>query len=192
MQDGVVIKGFAPRRLDPARYHLNPHTDLNELEKGMPWRTIQDEFGKFKWVDHAVRIYHGTPFSVKPDVTSKHIFIASMMHTSINSPVRKDKPDVTCPSDFPDSEKRKEVVHHEQIPDYDTSKSKKNVPDKKSNVVIKAKSIPVTPKAMASSQGAMRKRWLVSIYKEIENFLQNMTIEDADPSLVVKWKSSGK
>ena len=45
MQDGVVIKGLAPRRLDPARYHLNPSTDLNELEKGMPWRTIQDEFG---------------------------------------------------------------------------------------------------------------------------------------------------
>ena len=38
----------------------------------------------------------------------------------------------------------------------------------------------------------MRERWLVSIYKEIENFLQNMAIEDADPSLVVKWKSKGK
>ena len=38
----------------------------------------------------------------------------------------------------------------------------------------------------------MRERWLVSIYKEIENFLQNMAIEDADPSLVVKWKSLGK
>ena len=192
MHDGVVIKGLAPRRLDPARYHLNPTTDLNELEKGMPWRTIQDEFGKFKWVDHAGRIYHGTPFSVEPDVTSKHVFIASMMHTSIRSPVLKDKPDVTCPSDFQDSEKRKEVVHHEQIPDYDVSKSKKNAPDKKSNVVIKAKSIPVIPKAVASSQGAMRDRWLASIDKEIENFLQNMAIEDADPSLVVRWKSSGR
>ena len=38
----------------------------------------------------------------------------------------------------------------------------------------------------------MRERWLVSIYKEIENFLQNMAIEDADPSLVVKWKSLGQ
>ena len=110
----------------------------------------------------------------------------------MRSSVLKDKPDVTCPSDFPDSEKRKEVVHHEQIPDNDVSKSKKNVPDKKSNVVIKAKSIPVTPKAVASSQGAMRERWLVSIYKEIEIFLQNMAIEDADPSLVVRWKSSGR
>ena len=36
MQDGVVIKNLAPRRLDPARYHFNPNTDLNELEKGMP------------------------------------------------------------------------------------------------------------------------------------------------------------
>ena len=38
----------------------------------------------------------------------------------------------------------------------------------------------------------MREKWLVSIYKEIENFLQNMAIEDADPSLVVRWKSLGK
>ena len=38
----------------------------------------------------------------------------------------------------------------------------------------------------------MRERWLVSIYKDIENFLQNMAIKDADPSLVVKWKSLGK
>ena len=35
-------------------------------------------------------------------------------------------------------------------------------------------------------------RWLVSIYKEIESFLQNMAIEDADPSLAVKWKSSSR
>ena len=156
MQDGVVIKGLAPRRLDPCRYHLNPGTDLNELEKGMPWRSVQDEFGKFKWIDHSGRIYHGTPFSVEPDITSKHVFIAGMMHTSSRSPVLHDTPDVTCPSDFPDSEKRKEVVHHEQIPDYDVSKHKRqHANDKKSNVVIKAKSIPVTPKSVAFSQGAM-------------------------------------
>ena len=88
----------------------------------MPWRTFQDDFGKFKWVDHAGRIYHGTPFSVEPDVTSKHILIASMMHASLCPPVLKDKPDMTCPSDFPDTEKRKEVVHHEQIADCDVSK----------------------------------------------------------------------
>ena len=112
------------------------------------------------------------------------------MHTSMRSPVLHDTPDVTCPSDFPDSDRRKEVVHHEQIPDQDMSKLRKNAADKKSNVVIKAKSIPVTPKAVASSQGAMRERWLVSIYKEIENFLQNMAIEDADPSLVIRWKKA--
>ena len=114
------------------------------------------------------------------------------MHTSMRSPVLRDKPDVTCPSDFPDSERRKEVVHREQIPDQDMSKLRKSAADKKSNVVIKAKSIPVTPKAVASSQGAMRETWLVSIYKEIENFLQNMAIEDADLSLVVRWKSTGR
>ena len=38
----------------------------------------------------------------------------------------------------------------------------------------------------------MRERWLHSIYKEIENFLQNMAIEDADPSLVIQWKSKGR
>ena len=91
MQDGVVIKRLAPKRLDPARYHLNPSTDLNELEKGMLWRTIQDEFGKFKWVDHAGRIYQETPFSVEPDVTSKHIFVASMTHTSMRSPVLRER-----------------------------------------------------------------------------------------------------
>ena len=82
VQDGVVIKGLAPRRLDPCRYHLNPGTDLSELEKGMPWRSVQDEFGKFKWIDHAGRIYQGTSFSVGPGIASKHVFIASMMHTS--------------------------------------------------------------------------------------------------------------
>ena len=34
MQAGVAVKGLAPRRLDPARYHLNPTTDLNELKRG--------------------------------------------------------------------------------------------------------------------------------------------------------------
>ena len=38
----------------------------------------------------------------------------------------------------------------------------------------------------------MRERWLQSIYKEIENFLQNMAIDDADPALVVAWKQKGK
>ena len=114
------------------------------------------------------------------------------MQTSMRSPVLQDKPDVTCPSDCPASDKRTEVVHHEQTPDHGFANSKRNSSDKKSNVVIKAKRIPMTPKAVASSQGAQRERWLVSIYKDVENFLQNMAIEDADPSLVVKWRSLGK
>ena len=57
MQDGIVVNGLAPKLLDPSRVHLNPRTDLNELEKGMPWRTIKDEFGKFKWIDHEGRTY---------------------------------------------------------------------------------------------------------------------------------------
>ena len=68
---------------------------------------------------------------------------------------------------------------------------KKNLSDKKLNFTIKAKSIPVTPKAVAASTGSMQK-WLLSIYKEIETFLQNMAIIDADPALVIKWKSLGK
>ena len=92
----------------------------------MPWCTMQDEFGKFKWVDHAGRVYQVTPYSVEPDATAKHIFVASMMHTSMRSPVLRDTPDVTCPSDFPDSERRKTVAHHEQTPDQPTSKQKIN------------------------------------------------------------------
>ena len=90
------------------------------------------------------------------------------------------------------SERRKEVDHHEQIPDQPMSKQKRNASDKKSHLTIKTKSIPAIPKTVASSQGAMREKWLVSFYKEIENFLQNMAVQDADPSLVVKWKSPGK
>ena len=193
MQDGVVIKGLAPKRLDPCRYQLTAGPTLDDLEKNMPWRSVQDEFGKFKWLDHTGKIYQGTPFSVEPDITSKQMFVASMMHSSSHLPVLRDTPDVTCPSDAPIDRKRKEVVQYEQSSDPDDRKSKKSQSnDNKSNIVIKAKSIPVSPKTVASSQGAMRERWLLSIYKEIENFLQNMAIEDADPSLVVEWKRKGK
>ena len=139
--NGVKGKDLSRRGSPRARVLQDRlHTDLNDLEKGMPWRNIQDEFGKFKWIDHLGRIYHGTPFSVEPDITSKHVFIASMMHTSSRSPVLHDTPDVTCPSDLPDSEKRKEVVRHEQIPDQDVSKHRRqHANDKNSNVVIKAK-----------------------------------------------------
>ena len=108
----------------------------------------------------------------------------------MHPPVLHDKPDVTCPSDVQQVERRKEVAHHEEIPGQ--SKSNKNSYDKKSNFTIKAKSIPVTPKAVAASTGSMKEKRLPSIYKEIENFVQNMAIFDADPALVIEWKNLGK
>ena len=59
MQDGVVVKGLAPKRLDPCRYQLTAGPTLDDLEKNMPWRSIQDEFGKFKRLDHTGKIYQG-------------------------------------------------------------------------------------------------------------------------------------
>ena len=159
----------------------------------MPWRSIQDELGKFKWLDHTGKIYQGTPFSVEPDITSKQLFVASMMHTSSHPLVLNDTPDVTCPSDVPTEKTRKDVVQYEQPSASEELKSRKHCStERKPDIVIKAKSIPVSPKTVASSHGEMRERWLASIYKEIENFLQNMAIEDADPSLVLQWKSKGK
>ena len=38
----------------------------------------------------------------------------------------------------------------------------------------------------------MREEWLMSIYKVVENFLQNSAITDAGPALVIKWKNLGK
>ena len=77
---------------------------------------IKDEFGKFKWIDQEGRTYPGTPYPVEPDVTAKTIFVASMMHITMKAPALRDTPDVACPSDAQDSERRKEVVHHEEIP----------------------------------------------------------------------------
>ena len=98
----------------------------------MPWRTIKDEFGKFKWIDHEGRVYQGTPYVVEPDATAKTVLIASMIYAQMHSPVLQDKPDVTCPSDVQDSERRKEAVHHEKTLGQSKSK-KKNLSDKKSN-----------------------------------------------------------
>ena len=50
-QDGIVVKGLSPKPLDALRYHVSPRSDLTDLEKGMPWRSIQDEFGKHRWID---------------------------------------------------------------------------------------------------------------------------------------------
>ena len=40
MQDGVVIKGLAPKRLDPSRYQLTAGPTLDDPDKNMPWRSI--------------------------------------------------------------------------------------------------------------------------------------------------------
>ena len=189
----LQIKGLAPKRLDSGRYQLTAGPALDDLEKDMPWRSIKDELGKFKWLDHTGKIYQGTPYSVEPDITSKQLFVASMMHSSSQSPLLRDTPDVTCPSDAPTDQKRREVVQYDHPLESEDRKFRKAQPgDSRSNVLIKAKSIPVSPKTVASSQGAMRERWLQSIYKEIENFLSNMAIDDADPALVVAWKQKGK
>ena len=113
MLDGIVIKGLAPKQLDP----INPQTDLDKLEQGMPWRTIKDEFGKFKRITHEARVYQGSPFAVEPDATTK-VFIASMMHAHKQHPTLSEKPDVTCPSDVQNNPPCKEVVHHEEVPGY--------------------------------------------------------------------------
>ena len=80
-------------------------SDLTKLGQGMPWRTIQDEFGKFKGIDHEGRVHQGTPYVVEPDATARTVFIASMMHAHLQHPMLNEKPDVTCPSDAQDNER---------------------------------------------------------------------------------------
>ena len=46
-QDGVVIKGLSPKRLDPSRYQLTASPPFEDSDANMPWRSIQDELGKF-------------------------------------------------------------------------------------------------------------------------------------------------
>ena len=40
MQDGVVIKGLAPRRLDPCRYELTAGPTLDDLEKNIASKQV--------------------------------------------------------------------------------------------------------------------------------------------------------
>ena len=122
----------------------------------MPWGTIQDEFGKLKWIDHEGRVYQGAPYAVEPDATPRTAFIASMVHAYMQHPVLNEKPDVTCPFDAQDSERRK-IVHHEEVPGQPKSK-KNNSNDKKLTFMVKTKSIPVTPKTVAASIGSERER----------------------------------
>ena len=114
----------------------------------MPWRTVQDEFGKIRWIDHEGRMYQGTPYAVEPDANARMVFIASMMHAHMQKPTLSEKPDVTCPDDAVDTDRRKEVVHHEEVPG--EAKLEKQFGDKKTTFTIKAKSIPLTPKTVAA------------------------------------------
>ena len=84
-------------------------------------RTIQDEFGKFKWI---------TPYAVEPDATARTVFIASMMHAThaASSVEREDQMSRVLPT-YKDNERRKEVVHHEEVPGHPKPK-KKNSSDK--------------------------------------------------------------
>ena len=132
-------------------------------------------------------MYQGTPYAVEQDLTAQTLFIASMMHAYLAKPPNLVQPDVTCPTDAVDNDRRNEVVHHEEVPGQ--PKHKKSLDDKQSTFTFKAKSIPVTPRTVAASTGSVRERCLVSIYKEIENFLLNIAMTDADPALVIKFRS---
>ena len=96
-------------------------------------------------------MYQGTPYAVEPDASARMVFIASMMHAHVQMPMLSEKPDVACPPGVADSERRKAVVHHEEVPG--EAKLKKHSSDKKTTFTIKAKSIPVTPKTVAVTTG---------------------------------------
>ena len=149
----------------------------------MPCRSVQDGFGKYGWVDHEGRMYQVTPCAIEQDPADKTLFVVSVRHANTVKPTT-NAPDVTCPGDVVDDDRRDEVLHREEM--------KKFKADKKSICTIKAKSTPVTPKTVAASTGPVKERWLQLIYKKIENFLLNMAITDADPALVVKFKSMGR
>ena len=86
LQDGIVVKGLSPKPLDPLRYHVNSRSELTDPENGMPCRTIQDEFGKYRLIDHEGGMYNGTPYSVEPDATARTVLIANMMHAHLRKP----------------------------------------------------------------------------------------------------------
>ena len=60
-------------------------------------------------------MYQGTPYAVEPDASARIVFIASVMHAHMQKPILSEKPDVTCPEDFMDTNCRKKVVHHEEV-----------------------------------------------------------------------------
>ena len=97
-------------------------------------------------------MYQGTPYAVEPDARARMVFIASMTHARMQKPMLSEKPDVTCPDDVANNERRKEVAHREEVPR--EAKPKKTSGDKKTTFTIKAKSILVTLWARRLGQSA--------------------------------------
>ena len=83
-------------------------------------------------------------------------------------------------SDVPDSERRKKVVHHEEVPGH--AKPKKKIGDKKSAFTIKAKIIPVTPKTVAASTGSARKKWVFVL-----KLLNRLKMMQTKTEVVTAW-----
>ena len=121
----------------------------------------------------------GTPYAIEPDPTVKTLIVISMMPAHLAKPTMT-APDVTCPGDAVDSDRRDEVVHHEKITGQ--AKKKKLKDDKKPLFTIQVKSILAIPKTVAARTAPVRERWLESIHKEIESFLLSMAISNADPA----------
>ena len=71
----------------------------------MPWRSVQDELGKYRCVDHQGRMYQGTPYAVEPAPTEKALIAVCMMHDHFNwANLVMTTPDVTCPGDVVDND----------------------------------------------------------------------------------------
>ena len=81
---------------------------------------------------------------------------------------------------------RQEIVY------VDEEAPETSVTSKVPEVTIQAKSVPVSPKDVASSAGDKRQKWLESIYREMENFTRNMAIIDASPEIIAEFRSRGK
>ena len=67
--------GLFPKPLDLVGYHVHLKNDLTDLEKGMPWQSVQDEFGKYRWINHEGRMYQRTPYAIEQDPTEKTLFV---------------------------------------------------------------------------------------------------------------------
>ena len=103
------------------------------------------------------RVFMGTLFSVQLNPDHRSLIMANLMHVNMPSST-SSAPDVTCPSDFADNVMRDEIVY---IDDDVTRPGK--LSQKKPSAKIEAKSVPDTPKSVASSTGETREQWLEPI-----------------------------